>query len=311
VNRISSLPQFAENAREQLQEMILQGYNHPSLCFWGLFNELNASWTGPQGPAPDALIADLNRLAQQLDASRPTVAASFMREPSPLHAIPQWIAFNIYPGWYWGQPGDFEPSVASLSRQLGGKRVAISEYGAGASAFQHQEGSLAPPKNTASHFHPEEWQALVHERIWAQARGNPRLWGSFLWAMFDFSSEGRDEGDAPGRNDKGLITADRRVRKDAFYFYQANWARAPMVHISASRMTPRKQAVTEVKIYSNCPQVELRLNGKSLGVAKIDDLHTSRWPQVHLAPGENRLEAIGRREGRELRDACTWVLSDR
>jgi len=308
VNRISGLPQFGENAKQQLTEMILQGYNHPSLCFWGLFNELNASWTGPLGPAPDRLIAELRRLAQELDATRPTVAASFMREASPLHEVPQEIAFNIYPGWYWGQPEDFSKTVLDSSGFLGGKRVGISEYGAGASVFQHQEGELAPPKNTTSHFHPEEWQAIVHERIWSQARHNPRLWGTFLWALFDFSSEGRDEGDAPGRNDKGLITMDRKVRKDAFYFYQANWAQAPMVHIAASRMTPRKLASTEVKVYSNCPQVELRLNGKSLGVAKADDVHIFRWSQVQLAPGQNRVEAIGKRDGEALRDECTWVL---
>jgi len=309
VNRISSLPQFAENARQQLREMILQGYNHPSLCFWGLFNELNANWTGPLGPEPNALIADLQKLAKELDTTRPTVAASFMRDPSPLHAIPDWIAFNIYPGWYWGRPDDFGKTVADMSGYLGGKRVGISEYGAGASVNHHQEGELEPPKEVnKSHFHPEEWQAIVHERSWAAARKNPRLWGTFVWAGFDFSSDGRDEGDGPNRNDKGLITIDRKLRKDAFYFYQANWAQTPVLHIASRRMTPRKQASTEVKIYTNGVQVELRVNGKSLGKQSPDDLRICRWTSVQLAPGENRIEAIAKKDGKEFRDACTWVL---
>jgi len=308
VNRISGLSQFSENARQQLAEMILQGYNHPALCFWGLFNELNATWANPQGPAPDGLITELRQLANQIDPTRPTVAASYMREPSALHTVPQWIAFNTYPGWYWGVPEDFGPLVTSLTGHLSGKRVGISEYGAGASVLQHQEGPLEPPKNTGTHFHPEEWQAVLHERLWAQMRQNPHLWGTFLWVMFDFSSESRNEGDSPARNDKGLVTADRKVKKDAFYFYQANWSETPMLHIASQRMTSRKQASTEVKVYSNCGEVELRVNGKSLGIVKPDDVRTFRWPSVRLGKGPNSIEAIGKCGGKELHDQCSWVL---
>ena len=308
VDRISGLPEFAENAKQQLTEMILQGYNRPSLCFWGLFNELNATWADQPGLAPDRLIAELRELAHRLDATRPTVAASWMREPSSLHAVPDQIAFNVYPGWYWGTPDDFAPLFAHLSAMMGGRRVGISEYGAGASVRQHQEGVLAPPKNTGARFHPEEWQAIVHERAWAAARDNPHLWGTFIWVMFDFASDKRDEGDTPGRNDKGLVTRDRRVRKDAFYFYQANWTEAPMVYLASRRLTPRKLATTEVKIYSNCADVELMVNGTSLGVVPPDPVKICRWPKVVLTPGVNRIEAVGRREGREVRDRCEWIL---
>jgi beta-galactosidase len=308
VNKITGLPEFAENAKQQITEMILQGYNHPSLCFWGLFNELNATWEELPGPAPDRLISELRDLAHKLDSSRPTVSASWMREPSSLHALPDHIAFNIYPGWYWGSPDDFQHLFTDLSTMMGGQRVGISEYGAGASVLHHQEGPLAPPKSTYTHFHPEEWQAIVHERAWACAKDNPHLWGTFLWVMFDFASDKRDEGDAPGRNDKGLVTADRQVKKDAFYFYQANWTDAPMARLASRRMTPRHQAVTEVKAYSNCADVELTVNGKSLGVVHPDTVKICRWPGVKLAAGVNHIEVVGRRDGKEVRDQCEWSL---
>ena len=308
VDRISSLPQFADNAKQQLTEMILQGYNHPSLCFWGVFNELEATWAEQPGPRPDALIAELRDLAHRLDSSRPTVAASWKRDPDPLHAMPDGIAFNVYPGWYWGKPDDFGPLVESLSAQLNGRRVGISEYGAGASVVQHQEGELAPPTNTATRFHPEEWQASFHERVWALAQNNPRLWGTWIWNLCDFAVDKRDEGDTPGRNDKGLVTYDRKIRKDAFYFYKANWSDEPVVYLAARRLTPRKRATTEVKAYSNCGPVELFVNGRSLGVQAPDAVRIARWPGVTLVPGENRVALVGRRDGKDIRDECVWVL---
>lgn len=308
VNVISGLSQFRENAKQQLEEMILQGYNHPSLCFWGLFNELNAAWAKVPGPSPDSLIAELRQQAERLDSTRPTVGASWIREAAALHQVPGWIAFNVYPGWYWGTPEDFTPLVSQLSGTLQGKRIGISEYGAGASIRQHQEGALAPPKDTATSLHPEEWQAALHERLWAQAKDNPSLWGTFLWVMFDFSSEGRKEGDTPARNDKGLITADRQIRKDAFYFYQANWSEKPVLHLASKRLNVRRQAITEVKAYANCLEVELRVNGISQGRQKPDGVHTFRWPSVSLKPGLNRIELKARHGNQELSDACEWQL---
>jgi len=309
VNVISGLSQFRENAKAQLEDMILQGYNHPSLCFWGLYNELNAAWAKVPGPAPDSLIAELRTRAEELDATRPTVSASWMREASPLHDVPRWIAFNVYPGWYWGTPEDFTPLVSQLSGYLKGKRIGISEYGAGASIRQHQEGPLAPPKDTSAPFHPEEWQTRLHESIWAQAKDNPHLWGTFLWVMYDFSSEGRKEGDTPARNDKGLVTADRQVKKDAFFFYQANWSDKPMLHLASKRMNTRQQALTEIKAYSNCPEVELLVNGVSKGTMKPDAVHIFRWPTVQLTPGVNRIEVRAKHGSDVLRDGCEWNLA--
>ena len=197
-------------------------------------------------------------------------------------------------------------TVASISKSFG-KRIAISEYGAGGSPAQHEEGPLKQSRTSGS-FHPEEWQTLLHQQDWQQLAHNRHLWGAFIWTMFDFASDDRHEGDTPGLNDKGLVTHDRKTKKDAFYFYKANWNPAPMAYIASRRMTPRTQAVTQVQVFSNCPQVELRVNGLSLGVAKPDDVHVFRWEHVKLQPGVNHVEAIGRNGTEEVQDECDWVL---
>jgi beta-galactosidase len=242
-----------------------------------------------------------------MDSMRIIVAASDKIERTNLNLIPDWIAFNIYPGWYPSSHGDFAAIVDRLSASVGNKRIGISEYGAGANIHQHEEGEVKPPK-TNGPWHPEEWQSLVHEHDWSQARDNPHLWGTFLWNMFDFASDNRNEGDNPGVNDKGLVTEDRKVKKDAFFFYQANWTTAPMVYITSRRMTPRKLAETEIKLYSNCKQVELSLNGESLGTRPPDSLQVLKWENVHLRLGTNRVEAIGRMDAGVVRDSCEWVL---
>jgi beta-galactosidase len=304
VDRINDTPEFRANARQQLLEMIHQGYNHPSISFWGLFNEL---YQDPKTDPPEAFLGELKKLAREIDSTRVNVAASDKITRTNLNLIPDWIAFNIYPYWYPSSPKDFASTVADLSQSVGNKRIAISEYGAGANIKQHEEGDVKQPK-TKSSWHPEEWQAIAHEHDWAQAKDNPHLWGTFLWNMFDFASDNRDEGDNPGVNDKGIVTEDRKVKKDAYFFYQANWTDKPMVHLTSRRLTPRKLANTEVKIYSNCEQVELKLNGRSLGAVKPDDIKVCRWENVQLQPGTNRVEAVGRANGGQLADTCEWVL---
>ena len=304
VMRVNDTPAFRANARQQLLEMQHQGYNHPAIAFWGLFNELYLdSKTDP----PEAMLDELKTLAKETDSTRLIVGASCKPEHKDLSLIPDWIAFNIYPGWYPSTPKDFATTVTNLSQNLGNKRIAITEYGAGASIKQHEEGEVKMPK-AKSFWHPEEWQAIVHERDWSQAKDNPDLWGTFVWTMFDFASDGRDEGDSPGINDKGLVSQDRKVKKDAFFFYQANWADKPMVHLASQRLTPRKLANTEVKVYSNCDQVELKLNDRSLGTVSPNDIKVCRWEKVQLQPGINRVEAIGRANGQQLTDTCEWVL---
>ncbi len=172
---------------------------------------------------------------------------------------------------------------------------------------QHEEGAVEKP-HAEGHYHPEEYQAKAHETEWGIAQDNPKLWGTFVWAMFDFASDKRDEGEQPGINDKGLVTHDRKTRKDAFYFYQANWADKPMVHIAAGRTTERKQSTTEVKVYSNCREVTLKVNGKSLPAVSPNKTNIFRWPSVTLQPGKNSIEATARTGSDAVHDTCSWNL---
>ena len=304
VNQINDSPAFAENARQQLTEEIKQGFNHPSLMVWSLSNELAENKSFPAEP----LIQSLNTLAHALDPSRLTGSASNHPQQTALNHSADIIGFNLYPGWYGGKAEDFGNSVQQrYEKNYDSKRVAITEYGAGGNPSQHQEGALLQPK-PGGPFHPEEWQAYVHEQAWAAAKDNPRLWATYLWAMFDFASDGRNEGSTPGVNDKGLVTEDRKIKKDTFFFYKANWNPDPMVYIASRRMTPRKLPTTEVKVYSNCSDVELFVNGKSLGTANPDTVQVFRWQNVTLKPGKNQIEVRGKSGNALLTDHCEWVL---
>ncbi len=304
VNEISSSAAFADNAKQQLTEMIRQGSNHPSILTWSIFNELYNAKTPPVEPLVTTLLA----FARELDPTRTPSGVSCRPDKPELDHLPAWIGFNTYPGWYGKNPDQFPQEVKRAFDAAGGnRRIAITEYGGGANPAQHQEGALVQPKPGGS-FHPEEWQAHIHERAWALMKDDPHLWGTFVWAMFDFASDGRNEGSTPGVNDKGLVTEDRKIKKDAFFFYKANWNPEPMVYLTSRRATPRTGAQTEVKAYSNGSEVTLSVNGQAVGTAKPDDVHICRWPNVTLKPGVNRVEVVARANGRELRDGCEWML---
>jgi len=302
VNAIRDTPEFSANAEQQLRELILQRYNHPSAAFWGTFNELENNKT----PPPDALLQHLKDVIHELDPSRIDVGATD-HYPRAYNKIPTGICYNCYPGWYGKEmPDAMAKYIESHAKEVG-KRIGISEYGGGANPSQHEEG---PPQkvNAGGQFHPEEWQAYIHETEWRIMQGNPKLWGTFLWVMFDFPSAGRHEGGHPGLNDKGLVTQDRKVKKDAYFFYKANWNPEPMVYIASRRSTPRKIASTEVKVYSNCPEVELIVNGQSLGKMQPDEVKIARWPEATLQPGQNHIEAVASGPTGQLSDSCDWVL---
>ena len=320
VNRITHTPAFTASARQQLTELIRQNQNHPSVFFWSLFNELAfheypirsaarakaliGKRSTASGPVPWELVFNLNQLAHKLDSTRPTVAATDQAALHPMNFIPDLISYNRYYGWYRGTPEDWPKGLDGIHDAVEavrpGRVIGMSEYGAGANPFQHQYPVTQPAPGGP--FHPEEWQCIVHEHAWAAMRARPWLYNTQLWCMYDFASAGRHEGGVRGLNDKGLVSYDRRIRKDAFYFYQAQWSARPLVHICGRRFNPRPAGVAGFKVYSNCARVELFLNGKSLGTRSGRD-HVFRWPQVVLAAGPLHLRAVARlRGGRELRD---------
>jgi beta-galactosidase len=303
VNEINSSPQFAETSRSQLLDLIRQNINHPSIFVWSLFNEL---W--PNKPDPQRLLQDLKVVANGEDPTRPTIAATSNNAMPQMNKIPDLLGWNIYPGWYsgWGTKDDFGKSLDSRRQDSRHGGFCVSEYGAGANVTQHEQNPKQP--KTDGQWHPEEWQALVHETAWPAMKARPFVWGTFAWNMFDFAVSTRHEGGVPGRNDKGLVTYDRKTKKDAFYFYQANWSDEPMVYITSRRFTQRTNAVTDVKIYSNAKEVELLLNGKSQGKRADGTNCIFIWKNVQLKPGENRVEAKAGRAGKSLSDNCVWIL---
>ena len=304
VDTINDTPEYTAGARQELTEMVHQLYNHPSIAFWGIFNELGNKKT----PDPLPLLTRLKEDIKALDSSRLIVAATDHNN-QPYNQVPDALCFNTYPGWYGGKAEQMAGRIAQTFKEFGGRRIAMSEYGAGANPAQHMEGVPKLEKANGP-FHPEEYQDAVHEADYAAIKDNPELWGSFLWVMFDFPAAPRREGGTTGLNDKGMVTQDRQVKKDVFYFYQANWSEAPTVYIASRRLTPRLQANTQVRVYSNCAEVELTVNGKSLGKAEKDRVNVCRWENVALQPGANRIEATGRSGGKTVTDQCEWVLEN-
>jgi beta-galactosidase len=293
-------PEYLESAKEQLRELIRQNFNHPSIFFWGVGNETS-------GPAADSIAAALAVVARDEDPTRLSTYASNHDASDPKNWHTDVVAFNRYYGWYRGGIAEFAPWLDRTRAEHPQARFGMSEFGAGASIHQHAENP--PPPAPGGPYHPEEYQNELHEAYWAALKARPYVWGKFIWCLFDFASDGRNEGDHAGRNDKGLVTYDRKVRKDAFFFYKANWSSDPVVHIASSRFALRTDPLTEVKVYSNAPEVALEVNGAPAGIqADPGGDHVFRWRGVRLVPGENRVSAKARSGPATVTDSCVWTL---
>ena len=301
VDEIHTSARFAASCRDQLRELIRQSFNHPSIMFWSLSNELIPD-RDPRSYTD--LITELNTLAKRLDPTRLTTLASRGNYDWSvgINMITDVVGYNLYKGWYEKMPGDFGPFVDSLHARLPGRPFCISEYGAGAGTGQHEFPPRKP--DPGGRWHPEEWQSAVHESIWNAVAERRWIWGSFVWNMFDFASDGRAEGEFPGRNDKGLVTYDRKVKKDAFYWYRSHWNPSPMVYITERRFSPRPPGRAEIRVYSNCDSVMLVVNGVPAGTRACAG-NVAAWQDVELRVGNNRLEAST--AGSRVRDSCTVV----
>lgn len=295
-----NLPAFRQNGREQLVELIRQHYNHPSIVVWGLFNELSM-----RGDDPVPYIKELNDLAHREDPTRLTVAAS--NTDGALNFVTDAMAWNRYDGWYGGTPAGLGQWLDHMHTTHPDLRIAISEYGAGASLY-HQQDTLVKTVAT-SFWHPENWQTHYHMANWREISARPFVWGSFIWNLFDFGAAHRHEGDRVGINDKGLVSFDRRTRKDAFYFYKANWNKeVPLLYLAERRCTRRTRPVQTFMAFTNQPEAELFVNGTSCGHAKTDSLGTVRWNGVRLRPGQNEIRVVSGRGTHQLTDGYTCSL---
>lgn len=258
----------------------------------------------PGGQDSTHLIAELALLAKSEDSVRLSVYESSGQDAEAKNWQTDALGLNRFAGWYAG-------SIAGLGAHLDGihqrhphSPIGISAFGAGASVFEHQLPALEPV--VSGRLHPEEYQSLVHEQTWPILSARPYLWSKFVWALCDFASDGRPDGDQPGRVDVGLVTFDRRVRKDAYFFYKANWSAEPVVSLTSRRFLIRHRPFTDIKVYSNAPEVELFVNGRSLGRLAAAD-HVFRWKDVALLSGENHAAAHGQFGGLSVSDGCTWI----
>ncbi|MBP2830669.1 hypothetical protein J8281_00600 [Aquimarina sp. U1-2] len=284
-----------DNGEQQLKELIRQNYNHPSVFFWGLFNELK-----DEDANPLPYIKKLQKLAKEEDATRLTVAASNI-DSSALNNVTDVIAWNKYYGWYGEEPSEMGVWADEMHKKFPKRALGVSEYGAGASIYHHQQ-KLTPPE-PGGKWHPESWQAYFHEENWKALKKRPFIWGKMIWNMFDFASSMRNEGDHQGMNDKGLVTFDRKTKKDAFYFYKANWSSIPVLHIAEKRWKERQKPTTRIKVYTNLKEIELLVNDISLGSQK-PEMGICLWPKIALKQGSNVIKV------REISSKNTEILID-
>lgn len=246
------------NTLSQMEELIVQNYNHPSICCWGLSNEITAASAVDEDLLENHRL--LNDLCHRLDATRPTTMANvFMLEiDSPILEIPDINSYNLYFGWYLGDLEQNEEFFDEYHEKYPDRVIGFSEYGADANP-QYQ--SSKPGKGD----YTESYQAVYHEHMLKMIEERPWLWATHVWNLFDFAADGRDEGGKHGENQKGLVTIDRRLKKDAFYLYKAAWnQKEPFVHLCGKRYADRAEEMTEVKVYSNQPEVTLFVDGNEV-----------------------------------------------
>ena len=309
------------NATQQLLELIHQNYNHPSIVVWSIANEVDLRATSSSGPSkPLALLESLNRLAKSEDPSRFTTLADCCEVGLPPHTgkdsvpprdqivgVTDVVGYNRYFGWYVGKFSDFGVMLDAAHARHPKLPLSISEYGAGAALTQHSDDPLATPIASHGRPHPEEYQELYHEASWEALRARPYIWGVFVWNMFDFASDSRNEGDLTDINDKGMVSYDRTVVKDTFYFYRANWSTQPTLHLVGRRYAERPNAVIDVKAYSNAIEAHLWLNGHDQGSATCSG-GICLWRGIHLTHGTNDVRATAAIGGAEISDTLRWKV---
>ena len=258
------MPTGRENTISQMKELIAQNYNHPCIVVWGLSNEITM-----KGDADPDLLENhriLNDLCHAWDPTRPTTIAAVSPCPikSPYIQIPDVVSYNHYFGWYGGDTSMNGPWFDNFHKTHPNIPIGISEYGCEALNWHTSE-----PKQGD---YTEEYQAYYHEELIKQIAERPYLWATHVWNMFDFGADARNEGGENGQNHKGLMTFDRKYKKDSFYAYKAWLSDEPFVHLCGKRYVDRVEDVTKVTVYSNRESVELFANGTSLGVQQHNGL---------------------------------------
>ena len=278
ISRFSPKRQF--NALSQLKELVLQAKNHPSIFTWSIANEITIA--GESKGLKKAL-SELDALAKSLDDSRPTVMAAVTMCPvsSELNSVTDIIGYNHYFGWYVGTYRDLDNWLEKWRKTAPDKKLCLSEYGA--EGITRYQNSHPVPGD-----YSESYQAVYHENYMERIAAADWMWGSYVWNMFDFGSAARNEGGVRGRNNKGLVTFDRKIKKDSFYVYKAWWSDEPFIKIAGERYLKRKIGVSEIKVYSNAAKIRLEVGGYS---AEAEGTHVFKFDNVPISAGKNVLKA--------------------
>lgn len=270
-----------ENARYQITELIMQNRHHPSIVFWGVQNEV--AIMGETLSMPER-VRNLHELVKRLKPDAITASANeyTVKPRSELNQITDIQGYNLYYGWYYGEFEDLGKFFDKFRAVLPNVPLGISEYGADSNLTLHQAD---PHRQDYS----EEYQSMFHEAAYPQIREREWVWGCFIWNMFEFCSPHRAFEPLYGLNRKGLVTYDRAVRKDSFYYYQAWWTETPMLHLCEKRYKKRVEDTTVIKVYSNQSEVSLEINGQQS--ASVSGHIVFLFPNVKLNPGVNRITA--------------------
>ena len=256
------MPTGRENTISQMKELVVQNYNHPSIVVWGLSNEISIAGSD------DDLLENhriLNDMVHEMDKTRLTTiaAVSMCKMDDPYLQIPDVVSYNHYFGWYGGDTSMNGPWFDKFHEKHPNIPIGCSEYGCEALNWHTSD-----PKQGD---YTEEYQAFYHEELIKQLFTRQYMWATHVWNMFDFGADARAEGGENGQNHKGLVTIDRKYKKDAFYAYKAWLSDEPFVHLCGKRYVDRVEEVTKVTVYSNLPEVELFVNGKSIGKKTAED----------------------------------------
>ena len=295
---------YRRNAMQGIREMVAQFGAHPSIIAWSVSNEYFA---GKKSPAEwlERLLREFTAEVRRLDPSRPSAAATFKPLMTAANAIPDVLGFNFYPGWYKQEPDEMPVTIDAALAETRRGMIAVTEYGAGGNADCHESPDVRNAPLGA--FHSEEYQAWVHHFNYLGLKDDPRLWGTFVWCMFDFGADARREGSRFGLNDKGLVAYDHETRKDAFWFYKANWTKEPFLHLVGSRMASTTNSAVTVMAFWNGPgEVALKVNGENCGARTPDGVKTAIWRGVRLRPGDNEIEV----SAGGLSKSAHWRLED-
>lgn len=303
VNRVSG--EEAENCRNQLREMIRQSFNHPSSYVWGLHNEVYHPHQYTR-----ELTQSLHDLAKTEDPDRYTVSVNgYGHMEHPVNLVADIQGMNRYFGWYEKKIQDIKPWVENLEKEYPHQKLMLTEYGADAN-LNHQTEYLGEALNWTKEFYPEAFQTKTHEYQWSVIAAHPYIIASYLWNTFDFCAPLWVRGGVPARNMKGLVTFDRKVKKDSYFWYKANWSKDPVLFLTQRRNWDREKKETSVTVYSNIGTPKVYLNGKELfGIREGYTPVHYIIDHVTLENGKNIVKTVVVKDGKTYEDEIEWMYS--